>query len=334
MADAAFENPAILNLMGTYGPLLIGALLSCVLYGMAVIQIFLYFSNYERDSIWMKLYVVLVWAIETASTTCVLAALWPVLILKWGSLHELSLTQSPMLHRVWMTGLGTFLVHMFYIYRIYMVNGRKPLLPCLLIPFTLYQMIETCVYVHSGLSNGALSTLSGNTLTALGMSGRAAIAFIDIAIAALMVHALLKGGVPQFKSSRKMIFRLVILTINTGLWTAVFAILVLIMIIPYQNELYYTAVDFPLTSLYLNSLLANLNAREYVRSAKGDVECNSYQLGDSQTPLARFRTGQTTLTSPKVPGDIRIHARMDTLVKLDSSDIIIIDAKHSKSELY
>ncbi len=39
MADATFENQVILNLMSTYGPLLIGGLLSCVLYGMAIIQL-------------------------------------------------------------------------------------------------------------------------------------------------------------------------------------------------------------------------------------------------------------------------------------------------------
>lgn len=38
MAAASFENPVILNLMSTYGPLLIGAIFSCVLYGMAIIQ--------------------------------------------------------------------------------------------------------------------------------------------------------------------------------------------------------------------------------------------------------------------------------------------------------
>ena len=38
MADAAVENMYILNLMSTYGPILIGSLLSCVLYGMACIQ--------------------------------------------------------------------------------------------------------------------------------------------------------------------------------------------------------------------------------------------------------------------------------------------------------
>ena len=116
-----------------------------------------------------------------------------------------------------------------------------------------------------------------------------------------------------------MIFRLIVLTINTGLWTAVFAILVLglvrilpptvkfttayidslwtypVQYIPYQNELIYTALDFPLTSLYLNSLLANLNAREYVRGAKSDVECNSYGMAASQTAV--FRNPHATVAT-------------------------------------
>ncbi len=64
-----------------------------------------------------------------------------------------------------------------------------------------------------------------------------------------MIFTLLKDGYPTFQkylrflhallppltesshcSSRKMIFRLVILTINTGLWTAVFAIVDLVLV--------------------------------------------------------------------------------------------------------
>nr|VWO95651.1 N/A [Ganoderma boninense] len=303
MADPNFENPVILDLMSSYGPILIGAIFQSVLYGMAVIQIFMYFNNYEKDSIWMKLYVMLIWAIETASTISVLAAMWPVLILRWGSLHELAQTQlyvlrfsirspsliscvQPILHRVWLTGLSTFLVHMFFIYRIYMVSGRS-LYPLLLIPFTLYQMIETWVYVNRayayswfiGLSTGTHAPLPAVSATPdLGTSGRAVIAFVDIAIVGLMIFSLLKDGYPTFQNSRKMIFRLMVLTINTGVWTAIFAIVDLALILPFQNQLYYAAVDFPLTSLYLNSLLANLNAREYVRSAAVDVSYNSYPM--------------------------------------------------------
>ncbi len=65
--------------------------------------------------------------------------------------------------------------------------------------------------------------------------------------------------------------------------------------IPFQNTLYYTAVDFPLTSLYLNSLLANLNAREYVRGIKTDVEYGGYQLNGSRTAV--FRNPHATITT-------------------------------------
>ncbi|KAM5543818.1 hypothetical protein V8D89_002435 [Ganoderma adspersum] len=318
MADPNFENTVILNLMSSYGPILIGAIFQSVLYGMAIVQMFIYFNNYEKDSIWMKLYVVFVWAIETASTISVLAAMWPVLILHWGSLHELGLTQLPILHRVWMTGLSTFLVHMFYIYRIYMVSGRS-LYPLFLIPFTLYQMIETWIYVHRALTDPSLATLSGRFLTDLGTSGRAVIAFVDIAIVALMIFSLLKDGYPTFQNSRKMIFRLIVLTINTGLWTAVFAIVDLVLILPFQNQLYYCAVDFPLTSLYLNSLLANLNARDYVRSAAVDVGYNSYPMGEST-----FRgTGRTTGATQS--HGIHINTSTDTTVYGDH-DILAIKA--------
>ena len=66
-----------------------------------------------------------------------------------------------------------------------------------------------------------------------------------------MIFSLLKDGYPTFqkyapsfhlrhapltehshRSSRKMIFRLIVLTINTGLWTAVFAIVDLVLVRP------------------------------------------------------------------------------------------------------
>ena len=40
-------------------------------------------------------------------------------------------------------------------------------------------------------------------------------------------------------------------------------------------------MEFPLTPLYLVSLLANLNVRNYVRGTKPDVEYNSFPLSTS-----------------------------------------------------
>ncbi|TBU28080.1 hypothetical protein BD309DRAFT_872291 [Dichomitus squalens] len=299
MADAAsFENPVILNLMSSYGPILIGAIFQCVLYGMAVLQLFLYFNNYERDSIWMKLYVRgFTMAIETASTISVLAAKSHSMAGYDSSLGISTPAVVDAVHRVWMTGLSTFLVHMFFIYRIYMglqsVGGAGTRWFC--------------------LRNPDLATLSGRFLTNLGTSGRSIIAFVDIAIVAMMIYSLLREGYPRFQSSRRMIFRLIVLTINTGLWTAVFAIIDLGLIVPYPNQLYYCAVDFPLTSLYLNSLLANLNARDYIRSAAGDVEHNSYPMGDST-----FRATTRGITSTNQSHGIHIQTSTDTTIYGDT----------------
>ena len=74
-----------------------------------------------------------------------------------------------------------------------------------------------------------------------------------------------------------------------------------LQILPFQDQLYYCAVDFPLTSLYLNSLLANLNARDYVRSAAVDVGYNSYPMGES-TFRGTGRSTGTTQVRVRVPG--------------------------------
>ena len=69
-----------------------------------------------------------------------------------------------------------------------------------------------------------------------------------------MIFSLLKDGYPTFQkyalsfrlrhalhteqshcSSRKMIFRLIVLTINTGLWTAIFAIVDLVLVRPARD---------------------------------------------------------------------------------------------------
>lgn len=47
-------------------------------------------------------------------------------------------------------------------------------------------------------------------------------------------------------------------------------------------------MEFPLTPLYVNSLLANLNVRDYVRGVKADVEYNSFPLDNlCNTALGR-----------------------------------------------
>ncbi|TFK79503.1 hypothetical protein K466DRAFT_457551, partial [Polyporus arcularius HHB13444] len=93
-----------------------------------------------------------------------------------------------------------------------------------------------------------------------------------------------------------MLDRLVILTVNTGLWTGVVAIIDLILVcllssqsrflrshaplvsqvVALPNGVQYCAVEFPIGSLYVNAFLANMNSRTYVRGTS--VDYNSIEL--------------------------------------------------------
>ncbi|KIJ06274.1 hypothetical protein PAXINDRAFT_20528 [Paxillus involutus ATCC 200175] len=63
----------------------------------------------------------------------------------------------------------------------------------------------------------------------------------------------------------RMLLRLILVSINTGLWTAVLALLSIILLVSLPaTELVYAGVYYPLCTLYSNTFLANLNIRSYI----------------------------------------------------------------------
>lgn len=84
-----------------------------------------------------------------------------------------------------------------------------------------------------------------------------------------------------------MIYRMMMLTILSGIWTSVFSLLVLILVsttcFPFvikliedctkvaasPTTLWYCVFEFPISPLYISTLLANLNSRAFVRGENG-----------------------------------------------------------------
>ncbi|KAH0836833.1 hypothetical protein J3R83DRAFT_8610 [Lanmaoa asiatica] len=66
-------------------------------------------------------------------------------------------------------------------------------------------------------------------------------------------------------STDHILQRLVFFAVNTGIWTATFALLTVILLHLFPLNLLYAVFGIPLCSVYCNTLLANLNARAYIR---------------------------------------------------------------------
>ncbi|KAF8649618.1 hypothetical protein AX16_005707 [Volvariella volvacea WC 439] len=295
MADAVAENPIIVNIMDSYGAIIIGCFFSCVTWGISCMQVFLYFFNYDSDHWAIRSLVLFVWSMDTANQILMLKSVFPVLITQWGRVAGLFESQIELLHHNWVGGLVAIGVQMFFLYRIYVFSGNKWLFPALMTPVVWWQLIGTIPYnvVVSGsgttgspsfLSQGKLYDPSCLTIgvfadlkalpQALSTSLRAVSCAVDVIIAIAMSYLLAKNGRSTFRNSKKLVFRLIILTINTGIWTAVDALLVLVMLLVYSNNLIFCVFEFPLSGLYVNTLMANLNARRYLKNT-GDKEWNS-----------------------------------------------------------
>ncbi|KIJ53117.1 hypothetical protein M422DRAFT_242229 [Sphaerobolus stellatus SS14] len=84
------------------------------------------------------------------------------------------------------------------------------------------------------------------------------------------MRPLFKQGKAAFFETDRMLFRLTIVIINTGLWTAIFAILDLAMSAGFPGTFLFALFDQPLCSVYMNTFLGNLNARHYIKGKPAD----------------------------------------------------------------
>ncbi|EIM81802.1 uncharacterized protein STEHIDRAFT_161161 [Stereum hirsutum FP-91666 SS1] len=96
-------------------------------------------------------------------------------------------------------------------------------------------------------------------------------------------------------STRQMILRLLIVTINTNAWTALASLIALLMMVGSRTTFLYCIPQMTISGLYVGSLLANLNARAYVKD--GHVTWNEFTSvfpDDSNVPLGAIGAQQTS----------------------------------------
>ncbi|KAH0836829.1 hypothetical protein J3R83DRAFT_8605, partial [Lanmaoa asiatica] len=89
---------------------------------------------------------------------------------------------------------------------------------------------------------------------------------VDVLIAICLTFLLVRKRTSTgFISTVHILQRLVLFAVNTGIWTATFALLTVILLHLFPLNLLYAVFGIPLCSVYCNTLLANLNARAYIR---------------------------------------------------------------------
>ncbi|KAF8448817.1 hypothetical protein L210DRAFT_2628303 [Boletus edulis BED1] len=304
-------NPLIPPFGPMCGPLYFSTALSTALYGITCMQTFFYYVHYENDLLRMKFFVATVWVLNTVHEALIVTGTFKyimgALVNRDSLLHgvpELVL-QLPFAAMVAVTTQG------FFVYRIYIFNGKNIVVPLIFVPLAIYQLVSTLIYVRMALYSAdgvtravGLLVLGDPFFMGMATSTLATAAALDVSIAVFLTYLLLrKQSVTGYASTIQVLHRLTVFAVNAGTWTATFALLSVILLHIYPSNMLYVVFVFPICSIYCNTLLANLNGRMYIRgeATTHNVDLDLFNFnsampmsantnGDNRSRVVSFRT--------------------------------------------
>lgn len=280
----AHDNPPIFRTRlreVALGMVLLGVILSSILYGIMLTQTYKYYQRFKRDPRSVKLLVFAVLILNTASVFFVAHAAWYYLVTTgdeylsiWSLNVELALSML-------MSGLS----ESFLAFRVYRLSGSK---------IWLTAMLLTLALVHFGSGEVAavklLILMKSARLTSEQIPSilrLASAAVCDTAIASALSYFLHKKRT-GFKKNDEMINYLILFSINSGLLTSVTSIASLITYVVVPRTWVYTALCFLISRLYATTFLCSLNSRQILFNDT----VNTDGLSEKATPIIKFKQPQ------------------------------------------
>jgi len=246
------DNPAEI----AHGPVLIGFTFNAVLLGVMFTQVYLYYTQFKNDKMWIKVFVAVLFLLDIFNTSCDAAYLYLALIEHFGDFKYLGVVTWLFDTDPASTGFIVTLVQSFFAWRIYLLT-KSWIYPAMILAtaitggvtaiLTPVEVAKVPFFVDIGLSKTTISIWLASEV--LG----------DFIITTVLVWHL-SSHKTGFQRSDMIIDRIIRLTIQTGLLTMIFAAINLIVFLtdPTGTHLLF---NFFLCKLYSNSLMSTLNSR-------------------------------------------------------------------------
>ncbi|KAF7293890.1 hypothetical protein HMN09_01185100 [Mycena chlorophos] len=196
---------------------------------------------------------------------------------------------------------------LFFAWRIYVIGARKVYLaPLIIVIITIFQFgagIWTGIQI---IQAGRFSLLTFKAMKPP-VAWLAATAAADILIVLFTAYYLLKARSPGFSSrTTAAVNRIIMVTIETGIPCAAFALVDLALFVKYQGNNYHLGTCIWLSKVYSNSILAILNSRAQIGHATSGTEPSVVNIshshsGTNRSASASKRTASTIQFASSFP---------------------------------
>ncbi|KAH9999613.1 hypothetical protein BJV74DRAFT_161685 [Russula compacta] len=263
------------DIQTTNGPGFIGIFVSSVLYGVSICQTWMYYWHYrKRDSKALIGFVGLLFVLDTLHTVlCVYMMYW-YLIVNFGNVAKLNADMWALNAQVIVNAFICYLVQIFYARRLYIMS-KNIVVPVIVVLLGGVTLADGFIYAAEAARLEQYSRF--NTLIWVISTGSGSSAVADILIALSMCWCLYRKKT-GLSNTDSIIMTLIIYSIVTGLLTSILATVTLITFVLSPFTLLTLAFYGPMGRCYVNSLLAVLNNRDFLRERTADSD----NLGNSE----------------------------------------------------
>ncbi|KAH9955269.1 hypothetical protein BC827DRAFT_1271889 [Russula dissimulans] len=307
---------AIVDIKGTQGATFIGLLFSFTLLGMTAIQ----GNGRKTDPMGLKVFVAIIMNNGSISTLdalhtilCAYSIYW-YLILNFGNVEALEFDMWAVNVQDEINSIIGYSVQLYYARRVYILS-RNIFLSVLI-------SVLGLLYFAITIKSFSLKVYSRfNTMNWMATVGLGGGALADILIAGSMCWYLYHKRTAYAKTN-STIMTLMSFSINSGLLTSILATLSLVFfVIASDTSLVWEGFAWTLCKCYVNSLLAMLNSRDYIRDRSHNATHNTtsndtYALSSVRQSKAQYKSdksGSTTVT-------INVHQATTTDYLAEKSD--------------
>ncbi|EKM52979.1 uncharacterized protein PHACADRAFT_259153 [Phanerochaete carnosa HHB-10118-sp] len=272
-----------LDLNGTFGALLIGALVAAVLYGITVLQTVVYYQHSAAQDGWLvRAAVGSLWLVDTLDTALLSHIIYWYLVTNFGSSSALMkpLVWSMSAHLA-TTAVTEVVVRSMFSLRVWRLSGGK-WLPALTVGIvTLLDLIFGIVLTVRSVGQ---TWFTLQKIQAFVFAQFATELLGDTLIALILCYYLYQSRT-GFRRTDSVLTTLMAYVINTGLLTAMALTVNIVLFATERHNFAFVALYFVISKLYVNAYIAMLNARTGIRQKMGNVE--------TIVPLSKFSDRST-----------------------------------------
>ncbi|KAH7882693.1 hypothetical protein F5I97DRAFT_1931304 [Phlebopus sp. FC_14] len=238
------------------GPLFIGIIINIVLYGIMINQTFLYFMVYKNDARWIKIFVAFLFITDTVNSVVNLIYIYDTLIRHFGDVDYLANLPPVIAIDPALTGIIAGASQLFFAWRIYVLS-RSVSAVVVILACTITNILTS---IGTSIGVGIVGKFAElQQLRIINCIWLASAAIGDVLIAGTLVWYLSRRRT-GFAETDNIINRIMRLTVQTGLITAICAVTDLVCYMTITSGI-HLIFNIPLAKLYSNSLLSSLNSR-------------------------------------------------------------------------